>query len=99
MSPPRYKSIDSSIKRLAQTIILQGVKDYFSQPSEGDSAAYYHWRNAKGWLLDDENMNTFSFFWCCSVLDLCPGELRRKLRDGKVEMESVRKIRFMPPSQ
>lgn len=69
-------------RRLLAAVLGRAIIDYVG---DIENVTQLETREAWAWLFNSERKDTFSFMNCCNELDICPYELRRKIKKVKAD--------------
>lgn len=69
-------------RRLLAAVLGRAIIDYVG---EIENITQLETREAWAWLFNSERKDTFSFINCCNELDICPYELRKKIKKVKAD--------------
>lgn len=67
-------------RRLLAAVLGRAIIDYVG---DIENITQLETREAWAWLFNSERKDTFSFMNCCNELDICPYELRKKIKKVK----------------
>lgn len=68
---------NSRVRQVAVQMVVLSVKDLLGKRSRRSQEAMQNKKSAFWWIFQDEAEEAPSFFWCCTVLGLSVGRMRR----------------------